>query len=69
MLGEKMEAITRQWETEKANWSRKLEQSSGEIKMLKDTLSQKELVCVVHYTGKYFKKVHLLEIWLMGIQT
>ncbi|KAK2193617.1 hypothetical protein NP493_11g10033 [Ridgeia piscesae] len=43
MLGEKMEAITRQWETEKANWSRKLEQSSGEIKMLKDTLSQKEL--------------------------
>lgn len=48
MLEENMEDITRQWETDKVNWSRKLEQSAGEIKMLKDTLSQKELVCVVY---------------------
>ncbi|KAI0237017.1 hypothetical protein LSAT2_012463 [Lamellibrachia satsuma] len=43
MLEENMEAITRQWETDKENWSQKLEQSASEIKMLKDTLSQKEL--------------------------
>lgn len=55
MLEENMEAITRQWETDKENWSQKLEQSASEIKMLKDTLSQKELVCAGH-ERKHCKK-------------
>ena len=56
MLQEKMEATTRQWETDKVNWTRKQEQSNGETKMLKDTLSQKELVC----TRNVYRKGTLL---------